>query len=161
MSDAMSFFHRKKITHRDIKPENIIYSHDDNTFVIVDFGFAKYHKRRPSRSYQEIIVRKRYIDLDSENKGIVDHVSDQYMFAKMLLEILELFKTLYLDYNYSGIRASRCGELTEEDVLERRKAIQSKIANAMSEMEDLATQLETDPNHEVAWQRADGKWFHS
>jgi hypothetical protein len=58
-------------------------------------------------------------------------------------------------------RASRGVELTEEDVLERRKVIQSKIAKAMSEMEDLATQLETDPNHEVAWQRADGKWFHS
>lgn len=106
MSDAMSFFHRNKITHRDIKPENIIYSQDDNTFVIVDFGFAKKHKRKLSPSYQEMIIRKRYIDLDSENKGIVDHVSDQYMFAKMLLEILELFKTLYLDYNYSGIRAS-------------------------------------------------------
>lgn len=58
-------------------------------------------------------------------------------------------------------RARRGSELTEEDVVERRRVIESKITKAISEMQTLATQLETDPNHHIAWQRADGKWFHS
>lgn len=47
-------------------------------------------------------------------------------------------------------RARRGSELTEEDIVERRRVIESKITKAISKMQILATQLETDPNHNVA-----------
>lgn len=106
ISSTMVFFHEKGVTHRDIKPENIIYSENDNIFRIVDFGFAKYSTKRLSPRYDESILKKAYMDFDSDQKGIIDHISDQYMFAKMLLEILGLFKALYVKYNYSGIKFS-------------------------------------------------------
>jgi HD superfamily phosphohydrolase len=102
----MNFFHRKKIAHRDIKPDNIIYSEHDNTFILVDFGFAKSSQRRVSDSPEETIRKKLRIDLESEKLGKNDHLADQYVFSEMLLEILELFSPLYLEYNYNGLNSS-------------------------------------------------------
>ncbi|NQT54701.1 MAG: HD domain-containing protein [Desulfobacteraceae bacterium] len=39
---AMAYYHGKEITHKDIKPDNIRYSTIDNTFIVVDFGFARH-----------------------------------------------------------------------------------------------------------------------
>lgn len=106
MSDCMNFFHNNKIAHRDIKPDNIIYSEHDNTFILVDFGFAKYSQRRVSDSPEETIRKKLRIDLASEKLGKNDYLADQYIFSEMLLEILELFSSLYLEYNYKGLESS-------------------------------------------------------
>lgn len=58
-------------------------------------------------------------------------------------------------------RGRELTELTEEDVAERRRVIESKLKEAISCMETVAKQLESDRGHDVAWQRGDGKWFHS
>lgn len=106
VSGAMTFFHKRGVVHRDIKPDNIIYSAHDNSFTIVDFGFARHFQKGISPSYQEIMLRKAYFDSESERQGMVDHLTDQYAFAKMLLEILRLFKSLYMSHNYYGIKSS-------------------------------------------------------
>jgi len=103
-SGAMAFFHGKGVIHRDIKPDNIIYSPQDNTFIIVDFGFAKPFRKGASESLQGVIRRKPYIDIESEQQGISDELVDQHHFASMLLEILEIFKSIYADRNYNGMR---------------------------------------------------------
>jgi len=105
ISEAMYFFHNKGIVHRDIKPHNIIYSKHDNTFVIVDFGFARYFKRGP-RSLYGVILETPYVDRDSWEKGTVDHLNDQFMFASMILEVLEGFRSIYTGRNYNGIKSS-------------------------------------------------------
>jgi len=105
ISSAMAFFHMKGVVHRDIKPDNIIYSMHDDNFIIVDFGFAKYFKKGSPQSGKDIIRRKPYIDMTSEKQGTVDKLSDQYIFAEMLLQILEIFKPKYAD-RYVGIESS-------------------------------------------------------
>lgn len=105
VSDALNFIHnrRKKIVHRDIKPDNIILSSKDRNFVLVDFGFAKPIKKGQKGSDEEIIVRKPYLDKESVDKNLPDELMDQYYFAEMLTEILELFKNLYPNRNVRGI----------------------------------------------------------
>lgn len=106
ISSCMTFFHNKKIAHRDIKPNNIIYSTHDNTFIIVDFGFAKYSPTGTSESSEDSMHKKSRFDVDSIRLGKNDYLSDQCIFSEMLLEILELFKPLYVEYNYNGIKSS-------------------------------------------------------
>ena len=101
ISDAMIYFHSKKIAHRDIKPSNLFYSKQDNTFIIVDFGFAKHYEKK-SREYKTII-KKRYIDFESEKIGKVDKKADQFMFSQMLLEIVEIFIEIYPNNYYKSI----------------------------------------------------------
>lgn len=131
VSDAMKFFHDKGVVHRDIKPDNIIYSAHDKTFVIVDFGFARYVKKDALMSYQDIIVKKPYIDLESEQQGKVDHLADQFMFAKMLLEIVQLFRPpFYPDRYFRGLisvlekAASPRRDMRYANMEEFRKAIE-------------------------------------
>lgn len=128
ISTCMTFFHKKKIAHRDIKPTNIIYSEHDHTFTIVDFGFAKSSQKKLSE-YSEGVTRKNArIDLESEKLGEIDYLNDQYIFSEMLLEILELFKPLYVDYNYNGIKSS-----LEKGILPRKDRYQnmSEFKNAI------------------------------
>lgn len=106
ISSAMAFFHNKEVVHRDIKPDNIIYSIHDDNFTIVDFGFAKHFKKSSPQFYEDVIRRKPYIDMESEKQGTVDELSDQYIFAEMLLQILGIFKPKYTDQNYIGIKSS-------------------------------------------------------
>jgi serine/threonine protein kinase len=131
VSNAMKFFHDKGVVHRDIKPDNVIYSAHDENFVIVDFGFARHVKKGAVMAYQDIIVKKPYIDLESEQQGTVDHLTDQYMFAKMLLEIIELFKPpLYTERYFKGLKfsleraASSRRNLRYANMEEFRKAIE-------------------------------------
>lgn len=103
VSNAMDFFHKEEIVHRDIKPENIIYSPHENNFVIVDFGFAKPLKKKTSDSFQGMILRRPYLDKASEDARKEDKLMDEYFFAEMVSEILELFKTRYSDRNKRGM----------------------------------------------------------
>lgn len=103
VSSAMDFFHSKKIVHRDIKPENIIYSPLDNSFVIVDFGFAKQFKKETSDSFQETILRRPYLDKESEDARMEDKLMDEYFFAEMLSGIFDLFKPRYPARNRRGM----------------------------------------------------------
>jgi HD superfamily phosphohydrolase len=103
ISKAMNYFHSKKIAHRDIKPDNIIYSEQDNTFVIVDFGFAVYLKST-SLSDQQTIRKQPFLDFISAQDGKMDHIADQYSIAKMLSGLLDRFGLFYTDQRYRGIR---------------------------------------------------------
>jgi serine/threonine protein kinase len=105
VSDAMAFFHEQGIVHRDIKPDNIIYSNNDNTFIVVDFGFAKHFKKYTKNSFPGVILRRAYLDKDTEERGLPeDELFDQCFFASMLSEILEIFRPIYPRRNYEGIK---------------------------------------------------------
>ncbi|MEB3231452.1 MAG: GUN4 domain-containing protein, partial [Leptolyngbyaceae bacterium] len=38
---VLDFIHQRRVIHRDIKPDNIIYSHQSEQHVLIDFGVAK------------------------------------------------------------------------------------------------------------------------
>jgi HD superfamily phosphohydrolase len=103
ISTAMTFFHEKEIVHRDITPDNIIYSEQDGTFVIVDFGFAMYLKSPPLSDPQNI-RKQAFLDFASAQEGKMDQIADQYSFAKMLSGLLDSFSLCYTDQRYRGIR---------------------------------------------------------
>lgn len=44
---SLKFMHSLNIIHGDIKPENILWSHMQNKFVFVDFGYSKSLKESP------------------------------------------------------------------------------------------------------------------
>jgi len=132
VSDAMGFFHKAGIVHRDIKPDNVIYSPTDNAFIVIDFGFGKdFGEGEKEGSNGEIIVRRRYLDKDTEEKSPEeDHLLDQFFFAAMLSEILPIFKPIYTRWNYNGIRSvleKAMGERNQRyaDMEEFRAAITS------------------------------------
>lgn len=99
---AMSFVHEKNIVHRDIKSDNIFYSEFDQRFILVDFGFAKNY-RKDDEGYKSFIVKKEFIDFESEDQNKVDALSDQFVFSKLLEQILYGFKDYYKPYNFEGI----------------------------------------------------------
>jgi serine/threonine protein kinase len=41
IANGMSFLHSNRIVHRDLKPNNVLFSRDDNTIRICDFGSSK------------------------------------------------------------------------------------------------------------------------
>jgi len=91
VSEAMIYYHDKKITHKDIKPENIRFCTEDSTFIIVDFGFA-HHYTSPQND--ETIPRVKYTDFPSIDKKDYEK-NDMGQFAKMLSDILPAFKDEY------------------------------------------------------------------
>lgn len=105
--NAINYYHTKGITHKDIKPDNIRFSSEDSTFIIVDFGFARYFD---SKEDSPTIVRTEYLDLESilakEYK-----LNDLGQFSRILLKILPSFKNEYDINRYQGI----------ESVLEKAK----------------------------------------
>ena len=40
ISYALKYIHKNEIAHKDIKQQNILYSKDDQNFILSDFGFA-------------------------------------------------------------------------------------------------------------------------
>lgn len=99
VSKAMFYYHNKGITHKDIKPQNIRFSTEDDTFIIVDFGFA-HHTSSPQND--EVIPRVDYIDLPSiENNDYKKN--DMGQFNKMLMKILPHVQKEYSLTQFKGI----------------------------------------------------------
>lgn len=48
---ALRYAHAKKYFHTDIKPANIMFSEMDSSYVVIDFGIAKWLKKRVSEGY--------------------------------------------------------------------------------------------------------------
>jgi HD superfamily phosphohydrolase len=102
VSEAMTYYHEKKIAHKDIKPANIRYCTEDSTFIIVDFGFAR-HITSPQD--EEAFTKVEYIDLPSI-KARNYKKNDMGQFCDMLAKLLPLFKDEYLANRYSGLKSS-------------------------------------------------------
>lgn len=102
VSDAMFYYHEKKVAHKDIKPENIRFSTEDSTFIIVDFGFA-HHTTSPVNA--EEIPRVDYLDLPSIESNDYEK-NDMGQFCKMLAKLLPTFKNEYDANRYAGLESS-------------------------------------------------------
>lgn len=108
VSKAIDYYNRKSIFHKDIKPANIIYSQEDGTFIIVDFGFAQsIEKKNKSENdnNEETILRTEYIDAKSVLEKNYEK-NDMGQFALMLLDILPTLKNIYTTNRYNGIHDS-------------------------------------------------------
>lgn len=103
---AISFFNNSDVFHTDIKPDNIRYSHGDQNFVIVDFGFARdlYHENIPLKTDEEDELEKsnwghfkEYDDTESNKRKGAEKYSkvDMYQFSALLSDILPEFVGSY------------------------------------------------------------------
>ena len=92
---GMAHYNSKGIMHKDIKPENIRYSSEDDTFIIVDFGFAK---ETSSPQDYATIPRVDLLDLASIQERNYDKY-DMFQFCKMLKDLLPSFLNDYSNFN--------------------------------------------------------------
>ncbi|MGK7886052.1 MAG: WG repeat-containing protein [Crocosphaera sp.] len=84
---VLKFVHDNNLIHRDIKPENIIQKSEDKTFVLVDFGAARYVTGTALLKTGTIIGDPRYMS-DEQLRGKTVFSSDLYSLGLTCLHLL-------------------------------------------------------------------------
>ncbi|MDJ0580920.1 WG repeat-containing protein [Crocosphaera sp.] len=84
---VLQFVHDNNLIHRDIKPENIIQKSEDKTFVLVDFGAARYVTGTALLKTGTIIGDPRYMS-DEQLRGKTVFSSDLYSLGLTCLHLL-------------------------------------------------------------------------
>jgi|GEM_PF-1492120 len=102
VSVAIQYYHTKGVSHKDIKPDNIRYSQADETFIVVDFGFARHEKSPQDRAS---FRRAEYMDPPSILQGDY-YRNDIAQFAMVLLKVLSGFQELYGQERFSGMKSA-------------------------------------------------------
>jgi HD superfamily phosphohydrolase len=126
VSTAMYYYHSKNVTHKDIKPDNIRFCSEDQTFVIVDFGFARHMGSPPE---EKMIRRTEYFDPASIKYN--DYLlNDMGQFCLVLLKILPLFKDAYDKNRYKGLKNAI--ETGTDSNLEKRYKNMNELRESVS-----------------------------
>jgi len=99
ISIAMAYYHKKGVTHKDIKPKNIRFCEEDNTFVLVDFGFAR-NLSSPVES--EVFEFTEFRDFPSLDRNDYKK-NDMGQFSLMLRKLLPTLKNEYTTKRYEGL----------------------------------------------------------
>lgn len=90
--DGLEAAHFHKVVHRDLKPENCLYSAEESTLVVADFGVAQFTaeelytlvETRP----QMRLANFQYAAPEQRSKGVaVDHRADIYSLGLILNEL--------------------------------------------------------------------------
>ena len=84
---VLKFVHDNNVIHRDIKPENIIKTRNTQTFVLVDFGAAKYITGTALLKTGTIIGVPNYAS-DEQSIGKAIFASDLYSLGLTCLHLL-------------------------------------------------------------------------
>jgi ABC-type branched-subunit amino acid transport system substrate-binding protein len=84
----LDFVHQKKLVHRDIKPANIIRRHQDNKFVLIDFGVAQQQAAQSNTNTATIVGSPGYTSLEQMEKGESSSSSDLYSLGATCFHLL-------------------------------------------------------------------------
>lgn len=99
ISTAMYYYSQKGFIHKDIKPSNIRFRKEDETFVVVDFGFARHLKSEDKAGH---IVRTEFLDQKSIEKEDYEK-NDMGQFCLVLGKIIPSFENEYKKNRYHGM----------------------------------------------------------
>lgn len=83
----LAFIHEQKVIHRDIKPENIIYRHQDQKYVLIDFGVSRFLTETALLGGATIVGTPEYMSPE-QSRGKVIPASDLYSLGVTCLHMM-------------------------------------------------------------------------
>ena len=86
--EGLSYAHSQGVIHRDVKPENIMFSGDNQSVKIVDFGIARLTEQRSQTSMGVILGTPLYMSPEQARGERADSRSDIYAVGAILYELL-------------------------------------------------------------------------
>lgn len=102
ISTAIEYYQSKEITHKDIKPANIRYRKEDDTFIVVDFGFAR-HVSSPQD--EQTVPRTEYMDYPSIQAKDY-YRNDMGSFARIVDRILQSLQDEYDHMRFTALKTA-------------------------------------------------------
>ncbi|RYD22808.1 MAG: HD domain-containing protein [Verrucomicrobiaceae bacterium] len=90
ISSAISACHSQKIAHSDISTTNIRFSAEDDSYILLDFGFSKHLNHRPQSQ-------------ENSKKSRTAFENDISTFATLLIDILEKSQDQFEPWRFRGL----------------------------------------------------------
>lgn len=123
---VLQYIHAHKVIHRDIKPANIIRRHEDNKFVLIDFGVAKLLSNTSLLQTGTITGSPEYMPPE-QIKGRVFPASDLYSLGVTCIHLLTEVPPLDMFDLINGCWVWRDFLLPEKQVSDRLGKILDKL----------------------------------
>lgn len=86
--EGLSYAHSQGVIHRDLKPENIMFSGNNQSVKIVDFGIARLTEQRTQTSMGMILGTPLYMSPEQARGERADARSDIYAVGAICYELL-------------------------------------------------------------------------